>query len=438
MIAWSKVGAMIGNTIINSCYEKALQLLERNSRPEGFVASSARPHYAALWSRDACITSIGANVTGISGLLKISRSTLVTLSKLQAITGQVPAAYWPQHSYWDWGEAGAVDSQAWFIVAAWHYYKMTADETTLKALYPSIKRAFTWLQLQDPGNFGLVESPEAGDWMDSTLNRCGKVMYVNVLYYLAAKAIAELAKKLGDDTLQVDVEAIRFKFNLLFWPSLEHEYAELLRHVDYPAGAKIDFPHWCSVKAFREAAKRRRYYLSHVAYGRFADVCDVLGNSLAIIAGLPDGKRTELMMDYFAREKVAQPYPAKSLAKPVTQKSDRWGMFKSSVEKFQAREWRNPPFCYHNAGVWPFIGGFYVLAVLKSGAKELALHELEHLACANRLGIETEWEFREWINAKTAKPAGAAYQSWNASTYIMAYKAVEEGISDPLYEIGQI
>jgi glycogen debranching enzyme len=428
--------SMVNDAIVNSCYEKALQLLERNSRSEGFIASSAVPHYAALWSRDACITSIGANLTGVPQLIETSRNTLVTLSKLQAPMGQIPSAYWPQRSYWDWGEAGSTDAQAWFVVAAWHYYKMTADDKSLKELYPSIKKTFTWLRSQDASNFGLVESPEAGDWMDSTLNRCGRVMYVNALYYLATLVIVELSKKLGDNIQQADADAIKFKFNMLFWPSLEQQYSELLRHVGYPPGAKVGFPHPCSVNAFRYAAKRRQYYLSHVAYGKFADVCDVLGNSLSIIAGLPDGERMALIRDYFAKHKVSYPYPAKSLAKPITQRADRWGMFKSSVEKFQAQEWRNPPFCYHNGGVWPFIGGFYVLAVLKSGTKELALHELEHLACANRLGIETDWEFREWINAKTAKPAGAAYQSWNAATYIMAYKAIKEGLSAPLYEIG--
>jgi len=109
-------------------------------------------------------------------------------------------------------------------------------------------------------------------------------------------------------------------------------------------------------------------------------------------------------------------------------------MLKSNIEKFQAPQWRNPPFRYLNGGIWPFIGGFYVLALLKSGRKQLAKAELSRLAQANKLGLKTEWEFHEWINAKTGKPAGAVGQSWNAATYIMAYKVVLEGLPVKLTE----
>ncbi len=419
---------MDNKEIIELCYENAVQVLIRNSQGEGFIASSSTPHYAAIWSRDACITSIGANLTGISELIETSKSTLYTLSTLQAPTGPVPTVYWPKRCYWDWGEAGSTDSSAWFVIAAWHYYRTTHDKEFLRRMYPFVQKAFAWLSCQDATNFGLVESPEAGDWMDSTLNRCGKVMYVNALYYWAALALAELGQELGEYTKRADPSEIRFKFNLLFWPSANHSYSELLRHVGYPPGTQMNFPHQCSVSAFQEATKSRHFYLSHVAYGKYVDVCDVLGNSLAMLVGLADSYQRDTIMGYFIEKKVAYPYPAKALSEPIVEGRDYWGMLKSNIEKFQPPKWRNPPFCFHNAGVWPFIGGFYVLAVLKCNGKELASTELLHLADANRAG-KTEWEFREWLNGKTAKPGGAAYQSWSAGAYLMAYKAVKEGLS---------
>ncbi|MCK5616693.1 hypothetical protein KAR91_83300 [Candidatus Pacearchaeota archaeon] len=419
---------MYNNDIVHLCYEKAVQLLKENSQPEGFVASSATRHYAALWARDACITSIGANLTRVSELIEASKNTLSTLSKLQAPMGQVPAVYWPKQSYWDWSEAGATDASTWFVIAAWHYYKTTGDKRSLEELYPHVQKAFVWLRCQDAANFGLVESPEASDWMDSTLNRGGKVMYINALYYWATLAINELGRELGNNSQYADVEAIKFKFNVLFWPSMDSDYSELLRHVGYPTGAQVSFPHPCSISAFHEAAKGRRFYLSHVAYGRFVDVCDILGNSLAILTGIADHDRETSILRYFREKEVSSPYPAKCLAEPITKGHDNWGMLKSNVERFQSEQWRNPPSCYHNGGVWPFIGGFYVLALLKCGQKELAKAELVQLAKANKVGVQGEWEFREWINAKTATPAGAPYQSWNAATYVMAYKAVVDGL----------
>jgi len=419
---------MVDNEIVHLCYEKAVQVLKENSQPEGFAASSATHHYAALWARDACITSLGANLTGANELIEASKNTLCTLSKLQAPMGQIPAVYWPQRSYWDWGEAGSTDASAWFVIAVWHYYRTTGNKRCLEEFYPHAQKAFTWLRCQDATNFGLVESPEAGDWMDSTLNRCGKVMYVNALYYWAALAINELGRELGDNGQYADADAIKFKFNVLFWPSMDNDYSELLRHVGYPPGAHVSFPHPCSISAFHEAADGRRFYLSHVAYGRFVDVCDVLGNSLAILTGVADHDRATSILRYFTEKEVSLPYPVKSLAEPITEGQDYWGMLKSNIEKFQSVEWRNPPSCYHNAGVWPFIGGFYILALLKCEQKELAQDELIRLAQANKTGVRGEWQFREWINGKTAAPAGAPYQSWNAGTYIMAYKAIVEGL----------
>jgi len=420
------------NDLIETCYQKSVELLGENSIPEGFMASSATPHYAAIWARDACITSLGANLTDEKGPLKTSRNTLKTLSRLQAPLGQIPAVYWPQRCYWDWGEAGATDASAWFIIAVWHYYKTTGDRKFLKELYLTAQKAFLWLRSQDASNFGLIDSPEASDWMDSTLNRCGKVMYVNALYYWAALAINQLGQEAGEKTTLADTEAIKSKFNLLFWPSPNSNYSDLLQHVGYPSGAEVSFPHPCSVAAYQEAAKDRQFYLSHVAYGKFADVCDVLGNSLAILLNLSDRDRESTVIKYFADKKVSHPYPCKCLPQPVTEANDRWGMLKTKAEKHQSAPWRNPPHCYHNAGVWPFIGAFYLLALAKCGKTDLASTELDHLAQGNKLGKQRDWEFPEWINSSTAEPSGARYQSWNAGTYIMAYKVIAEEATSPL------
>lgn len=416
------------NSIIETCYQKSVELLRKNSVPEGFVASSATAHYAAIWARDACITAIGANhLTGERKLLGTSKNTLTTLARLQAPMGQIPAVYWPQRSYWDWGEAGATDASAWFIIAAQHYCRATGDKNTLKKLYPHIQKTFSWLRSQDASNFGLIDSPEAGDWMDSTLNRCGKVMYVNALYYWAALATNELGRELGEKIPPADADAIKFKFNLLFWPSPDRNYADLLQHVGYPPGAEISFPHPCSIAAYKDAAQNRHFYLSHVSYGNFVDVCDVLGNSLAILLDLADQQQKSAIMDCFSKQQVSQPYPTKCLAQPITEQNDRCGMLKSNAEQFQSPPWRNPPFCYHNAAVWPFVGAFYVMALVKCGQTDLARTELGCLAQANKLGVQGNWEFREWINGSSVEPSGAKYQSWNAGTYIMAYQAVREG-----------
>ncbi len=79
--------------MIDACYRKSIVLLLKISLSEGFVASSATAHYAAIWARDACITSIGANLTEDKKLLETSKNTLLTPANLQAPQEQIPAVY---------------------------------------------------------------------------------------------------------------------------------------------------------------------------------------------------------------------------------------------------------------------------------------------------------------------------------------------------------
>jgi glycogen debranching enzyme len=81
--------------------------------------------------------------------------------------------------------------------------------------------------------------------------------------------------------------------------------------------------------------------------------------------------------------------------------------------------WRNRPGTYHNAAAWPFLGGFHVEMLARVVERTAALPLLERLAAANAAG---EWSFAEWIDGAGA-PAGAPLQTWNAATFVLAYRA---------------
>ena len=407
-------------------YGKSIELLRQSYVAEGYVASSAREHYAGVWARDALLTSLGANLTGLEELLTASRRTLETLASVQAPLGQVPNAYWPARQYWDWGEAGSLDATALFVIAAWEHHKAAPDDDFLTRLWPALVKAFTWLRYQDPANFGLVCSPQAADWMDSTLTRSGLVFYLNVLFVWAARTMASIGRRLGerwDDT----ADDIAFKINLLFWPDDPDAYVRLLRHVAYPPGATVEFPHPASLAAYRDVDRPRRHYLSHVTYGTFVDRCDVLAHVLAVLCGVADRTRASAVMRHLDASGVASPYPAKCWSEPELPEAGPWGLVQQQAERFQAEQWRNPPFRYHNAGVWPFIGGFYVAALHACGFDELARATLDRLAAANRVGETAPWEFREWLHGDTGAVGGAAMQAWNAGAYVIAYHAVRHG-----------
>jgi glycogen debranching enzyme len=77
---------------------------------------------------------------------------------------------------------------------------------------------------------------------------------------------------------------------------------------------------------------------------------------------------------------------------------------------------------YHNGGLWPFVGGFWVMALARLGLQEQARAELGKLAQANALD---DWRFTEWFHGRTLAPMGMAGQSWNAATFLLAKRALE-------------
>jgi len=408
--------------LIDEALDRSVTLLRANSVAEGFLASSAQQHYRAVWARDALYTSLGVMLTGLPDLVDTSRRTLLTLAGLQAPPGQIPNAYWPDQGYWDWGEAGSLDGVALFVIAAWQHFIATGDQTTLQSVWPHLDRALRWLGAQDPTNFGLVTSPEAADWMDSSLKRSGKVLYVNVLYYWAALCARSAAAEFGL-RLEIEPEEIRSKINLLFWPTDPDAYDRLLDHVPYPSRATVRFPHPASLGVFRAAIGPRRHYLSHLTYGRVFDRCDVLGNLLAILVGVADDGQRDAILDYLAEVAIADPFPVRVWPSPE-RPDDPDSMLDLAAERHQGPEWRNPPYAYHNGGVWPFVGGFYVAALARAGRLTAATENLRRLALANQAGIDGAWEFREWLDGQTGEPHGAAFQSWNAGCYLLAHQSV--------------
>jgi glycogen debranching enzyme len=79
---------------------------------------------------------------------------------------------------------------------------------------------------------------------------------------------------------------------------------------------------------------------------------------------------------------------------------------------------------YHNGGIWPFVGGYWVMALARVGLPSLAWSELARLARVNELD---GWRFTEWFHGRTLAPMGMAGQSWNAATFLLARRALLGG-----------
>jgi len=166
--------------LIDQAYLKAIEVLKKNSTKFGFQASLE--YYNSIWARDGTITLLGAVLTEDNNLLEASRKTLETLKQYQNPVGQIPNVFLidiKSPKYY------ALDANSWWIIGVEKYFSKTQDKKFLTEFWPQVKKAIEWLKYQIKDISGLIDAPEASDWMDSSVGRRGKVFYTNCLYWEA-------------------------------------------------------------------------------------------------------------------------------------------------------------------------------------------------------------------------------------------------------------
>lgn len=381
---------MFMNKIIDQCYYKSVELLKKNATEYGVLACSPsivaeKRNYLSIFGRDASICALGMIMTGDKKLLKIAKVSLLTLGKNIEENGQIPFYVKPEKKEIGFWYTISVDSTAWWLIAVKKYQEAT--KTNLK-LDKKIESALNWLKCRENPIFGLIEQNEGSDWAD-IMPRSGYVLYTNALWYWV-KELYEVSSK--DKTKKY--------FNYLFDSSQE-----------LPISIKRKNSRFARLKSYTPKIKKFNNYLSFVNFSYYGTDVDLYGNILAYITGLMNKKQMDNFISYVIKKKGNEPILLRACLNPIKKNSSLW---RKSMERHN----QNYPDKYHNGGVWPFIGGFWVMSLFQSGKKELAMVELLKLAKTNRKG---NWAFNEWFHGKTGRAMGKADQSWNAGTYIWAY-----------------
>ena len=373
--------------LADRAFESALEVLRRNTTGLGFKASAN--YYEQVWARDSAITAIAIRALEDRELLDAAYRSLETLGKAQSRRGQIPNYIDVRtgHIYWY-----SVDATLWWIIAKALYHVEAGD----------IGAAYRWLLGLVVDESMLITSYRGSEWMDASLGREGKVLYNNVLWYAAHV----LLRSEGVETL-AEPGLVRDNVNTLFWPT--------------PSSQKAVVEWGMTVYDFLQnfVKPNRQHYIHFVTYGMVEDSFDSLANILACFFDLADTDKCRAIIEYVRTRGVDAPYPLRSLDPPIYLPNISWA---PSIDLLNLPGNRNVPYHYHNGGIWPFIGGFYVAVLAKMGMRSEAEEALERLAKAN---LETEWN--EWLHGVTARPLGAVHQTWNAATYAMAYAAVRNG-----------
>ncbi|WP_242120436.1 HAD-IIB family hydrolase [Aestuariivivens sediminicola] len=397
--------------LIKLGYKKAIEVLKKNITPLGFSACSIKDNipsgtdenYHSVWARDGAITVLGSlPLVHDEDIHECQRQTLHTLLEHISANGQIPSNVRIKDNIPDYSGVGgicSIDSGIWVVIAFYEYINVTKDIKFLRKYISDLKETMRWLGAHDSNNDALLEIPEAGDWTD-LFGRSYNILYDEILWYRANVCFGRMLEMLGD--YEQAGEYIRWsqviKKEILqnFWPSTQQKMFQSVSFAE---------------KQF--TLGDTTYLIAQTTPFDFSWRCDVLGNILAFIFGTVDSEKAHQTFRFMLGAGVNDPYPVANVYPVVTPGDPDW-------RPYYTVNLLNLPNHYHNGGIWPFVGGFWVKFVYKLGLKEVAVSELHKLALLNKEGISEEWEFNEWAHGTTGRPMGKAYQAWSAAQYISA------------------
>jgi hypothetical protein len=300
----------------------------------------------------------------------------------------------------DKDDRGSSDTTPLFLLATGIFRKMMGETNFL---HDAVEKALTWMSYQSPSDRHLVAQQPTSDWRDEQWV-LGYGLFVNTLVYSYLRILG-----LDEQAGKMHKEMSRFTITGGVIHNHVHE-GLVVKHKPY-------YAFW-SYKVFSSE--------------RF----DLLGNSLAILSGIASPSRADEMVSWIEAEcadmrkrgELAVDLPPNFF--PYTHPEDpdwhaRYAQF-------------NNPGDYHNGGIWPFICGFYVAALVAAKRYKLAEEKLVALTHVIKLSTTVEernpdsfgkgvsFGFNEWIKAQTGKPMGQDWQTWSAALYLYAAKCVEE------------
>ena len=382
--------------IIEQAKQAALEVLLHNANgPFHGLPRTAGWGYPEPYTRDLMISILGIGVSGNKKLLNSIRKVLKTLAKNQTEHGHISSLV---H---DNDDRGASDTTPLFLLATGIFRKITGEADFLAE---AVEKSLVWMSYQSPSDKRLVAQQPTSDWRDEQWV-LGYGLYVNTLVYSYLKILDK------------------------------HETAEKLRR----AMGRFTITGGVIHNHVHEglAVKYKPYYALWSYKILSSERFDLLGNSLAILSGLASPSRADEMVSWIEDECAAMKKKGEISWNlppnffPYTQPGDPdWHDRYSQY---------NNPGDYHNGGIWPFICGFYIAALVAAKRFKLAEEKLYELTqCVKLTRVEkVEFGFNEWIKAQDGKPMGQDWQTWSAGMYLYAAKCVEEKRTPFFEEIRQ-
>lgn len=370
---------------IEEAKQAAVEVLLHNAHgPYHGLPRTAGWGYPEPYTRDLMFSLLGIAASENRELLESIRRVLETLAINQTERGHIPSLV---H---DTEDRGASDTTPLFLLAIGIFRRVTGEQDFLQA---AARKALTWMAYQSPSDRFLVAQQPTSDWRDEQW-MTGYGLYVNTIVYSYLRLFGQ-----HEQADRVRSEMRRFAIT----GGVQHQHV----HEGLVVPHKPYYAFW-SYKIYSSE--------------RF----DLLGNSLAILSGIASPSRAAAMIAWIEGECLG-----------MRQKGDLgldlppnfFPFIKPGEPDWRVRyEQFNMPGEYHNGGIWPFIAGFYVAALVAAKkyrlaeAKLLTLTRIIRAAKNERL----KFGFNEWLKAQDGQPMGQNWQTWSAALYLYAVKCVEK------------
>jgi len=370
---------------IEEAKKAALEVLLHNAHgPYHGLPRTAGWGYPEPYTRDLMFSIFGIAVTDNKKLMESIRKVLETLAKNQTEHGHIPSLVHDKE------DRGSSDTTPLFLLGAGIFRKITDEHDFLQ---DAVSKAMTWMDYQSPSDRYLVAQQPTSDWRDEQWVT-GYGLFVNTLVYSYLRLLGENKKA---DMVRHNMGRFTITGGIMH------------RHVH--EGLVV---------------KHKPYYALWSYKIHSSERFDLLGNSLAILSGLASHSRAEEMVSWI-EETYANMRKRGELA--VDLPPNFFPFIKPEDPDWHERySLYNNPGEYHNGGIWPFVCGFYIAALVAVKRYKLAekkLLTLTHILKSSNSN-NMDFGFNEWIKAQNGKPMGQDWQTWSAALYLYAAKCVED------------
>ncbi len=379
----------------NVSYIKAIELLQRCSSSDGFLASAENTsNYKRVWARDGVICGLGALASGDENLINTFEKTLETLANNQHKNGTIPSNVLvteneTQVSYG--GLAGRVDAVTWFVIGVCQYAFYKKDSFFVSKYESNIQKCLQLLEAWEFNNQHLIYVPLSGNWADEYITD-GYVLYDQLLRVWALRSYNYFQKS---EEITSKIEKIEHQIVVNFTPN------EIVLKYHERAYNELQFKGFmpCS---FSPAGYKTQF--------------DAFANALVLLLNIgSDDFQNEILKTFETIKNETDLKLIPAFWPPIQESDLDWNLLKNNCKY----EFRNYPYEFHNGGSWSMVNGFYGLALLSKNQKENASQVLNSINNANEI---EDFSFFENFNTKTSKPNGVAFCAWSASASVFLHQ----------------